>query len=326
MPSRHHLACLPLVCLLWLAGCAGAPQDGLAWREAWNLVVMDESGLIIEAQLAHGNTGLLRGQAQLAVTLFPARESTVVLRRTAPPQSVSFDSEGGEIRMVQNRLLRQDGDWTLHVREGREALDATLQMADRGGEVAPVTLVPGQRQWVLGAPVSHGEVYGAWRAGEQGDLGRGHGVLVRQSVDSWPGAQPSRSSLYLVAPDRSVVVESVGDQALAWIATTSGVRSGRSATIQRRGRELKLSLEPDLPATATIRLGRRSVVREPWDHLLPFERLLARIVAGWPLRTYERGRAKLTVDGATASCPVLLVHGQPPAPKGRRRARAKTEE
>ncbi len=326
MSLRRQLFRLVLSTFVLLMGCSDAPQDHLSWREAMNLVVLDQSGMFIEAQLSHGNTGLLRGQAHLAMTILPTRESSVAMYRTAAPQAVSFDAEAGSIRMVQNRLVEEGNSWTLHVREGREALDATLHLTARADEVAPVTLVPGQRQWILGAPVSHGEVNGAWRAGEQGGLVRGHGLLMRQSVDTWPGAEPSRSSVYLITPDRSVVVESVGDSAMAWIADLDGVRTGSTANIQRRGRELKLTLEPDLPVTATIRLGQRNVVRAPWDHLLPVERLLARLVAGWPLRAHERGRATLTVDGATHSCPALLVHGHAPKARERRRARTKTED
>lgn len=326
MRSGSSLLAALTATLLALVGCAQAPGERLSWREVLNLIVVDDGGTIVEAQLVHGNTGLLRGQAHLVVTLLPALESSVVFQRSLPPQAVTFDIEGGEIRMAQDRLVEHQGTWTLHLREGREALDATLHLTPRSDEIPPATLVPGQRQWILGAPVSHGEVTGAWRAGEQGDLVRGHGMLVRQSIDTWPGATPARSSLYLLGPQGSVGVESVGDATLAWVADEDGVRTGHTATIERRGRKLRLSLEPDLPVQATVRLARRSLVREPWEHLLPFERWFARLLRGWPLRTHERGQATLSIDGHESICPALFVHGQRPPASGRAARRARKQQ
>jgi hypothetical protein len=316
-----------LVGLLGLlaGGCASAPADKLSWREAWNLVVMDQSGLAIDAQLSQSNTGLLRGQGHITMTVFPPRESAVVLRRTAPPQAVRFAPEDGTLRLAHDHLVRSGDGWTLHVREGQEALDATIHLTPRAPELPPTTLVEGQRQWLLGAPVPHGQVTGAWRAGQQGGLIRGYGVLVRQSTDTWPGAEPSRSSVYLITPQQCIGVEQVGDSSLAWVASPEGVRSGSSAKVQLRGRKLVINLEPDLPVSATVRIGPRSVSREPWDHLLPGEGLLARLLAGWPQRTHQRGLAQIVVDGDAVTTTALLVHGRPP-PTMRRRSAAKVEE
>ncbi len=312
--------------VLLLAACASAPAERLSWRESWNLVVLDESGLLVDAQLTKGNTGLLKGQGHLSMTVFPQRDSTVLLRRTAPPQAVTWDADDGGLRLMQDRLEQGRDGWTLHVREGREALDATIHLTSRAPELAPATLVEGQRQWIMGVPVPHGQATGAWRAGEQGGLIRGYGVLVRQSTDTWPGEQPSRSSLYLITPERSIGIEQLGERSLTWMADGAGVHSGSSAQVQRRGRIVHIDLQPDLPVTARVRVGVRAVLREPWDHLLPFERLLARLVAGWPQRTHERGRAQLQVGDHTTVTTALLVHGQIPVSKKRRRAAAKAGE
>lgn len=310
---------LPVACLV-LTACVSAPADRLAWREAWNLVIMDDGGLLIEAELSRANTGLLRGQGHLAMTIFPRAESAVVLRRTTPPGAVSSDPISGSIDMTFDRLEHDRDGWTLHVREGRDALDATLHLTQSAPELAPTTMVEGQRQWVLGVPVPRGQATGAWRAGEQGGLIRGQGVLVRQSSDTWPGSEPARTSLYLITPERSIGVEQVGERSTTWVADSDGVRTGTTASIQRRGRQLDLSLEPDLPITAQVRLSARAIVREPWDHLLPFERLLARLLADWPLRTHQRGRAEIRVADQTFTSTALLVHGADPPAKRRRRA------
>ncbi len=313
-----------LLCLA-LAGCATAPSDRLSWREAWNLILLDEGGLLLEAQISRSNTGLLRGQGHLTMTVFPRQESAVVLRRTAPPQAVSFEAEAGSLRLVQDRLERSAEGWTLHVREGRDALDATIHLSPSAPELPPVTMVEGQRQWLLGAPVPHGQVTGAWRAGQQGGLIRGHGLLVRQSSDTWPGTEPSRSSIYLITPDRSIGVEQVGEHSLAWVAGPDGVRSTTTASVQRHGRKLDISLEPDLPVTASVRIGPRAVSREPWDHLLPGEGLLARLLVGWPQRTYQRGRATLVMDGESVTTTALLVHGRPPSTGRHKKTRGQEE-
>ncbi len=317
-----------LTCALFsgwlLAGCATAPSERLSWRESWNMVVADESGLFFDARMERGNTGLLAGQGQLSVTVIPTRDSVVQLERTAPPLAVQVEPEQGRISMVHDRLERGADGWTLHIREGREALDATLHLSPAAPELPPATLVEGPRQWLLGVPVPHGAVSGAWRAGKQGSLIQGHGVLIRQSTDTWPGDEPARSAVYIITPQRSVGVERVGDHSLAWMADIDGVQSGRTATFTRVGRKLLLDLRPDLPVTARLRVGVRSVVREPWAHLLPFERLAARLLFGWPLQTYERARAELEVDGEEIVAAALTVHGELPLDK-RRRPRARDD-
>jgi len=324
MSLRHIVLAATGLCL---AACSSAPADKLTWRDVWNLVVVDESGLLVDAQLIRSNTGLLRGQGHLNMTVFPTRDSAVVLYHSAPPQAVTVDPVSGSLRLMQNGLEhRDDGGWTLNVREGREALDATFHLTPAAPEIPPVTLVEGQRQWALGVPVSHGQVTGAWRAGHQGGLIQGHGVLVRQNMDTWPGVEPRRSSLYLISADQSIGVEMVGERSLAWLATDGEVLTSTTVTMKRQGRQLELSLEPELPVTAKIRVGVRSIVRETWGHLLPFERWLVRIAAGWPLRSYERGRAQVSVRGEPTTTPALLVHDQPPSPKRRRGARANAGE
>ncbi len=318
-------ALLSAACAL-LVACASAPEDRLTWRESWSLIAADESGLFVGARLRRGNTGLLRGQGQLDVTVFPPSESAVVLRRTAPPQAVRVDEASGTQALMHNGLVRSSDGWTLHVREGRDALDATIQLVPEAPELAPTTLVEGQRQWAVGAPVPHGAITGAWRAGKQGGLLRGYGVLVRERADTWPGDDPGRASTYLITPLRSVGVEWVGERAVAWLASPDGLRTSETVSLERSGRMLTIDLAPELPVSAKIRVGVRSVVQHPWDHLLPFERWIARLAAGWPMRTWERGRAQLTVDGETTTTAALMVHGGQPTPKKRRRDKAGAAE
>ncbi len=319
----------PLAALLVsvLVGCVGAPADRLSWREATKLVLADDSGMFMEARISRGNTGLLRGQAQLELTVYPARDSAVQLLRTAPPQAVIFDPDGGSLRVLSNRLEQDQDGWTLHVREGQEALDATIHLTPEVGELPPVTLVEGQRQWLVGAPVPLGQVTGAWRAGKQGGLVRGTGMLIRQSTDTWPSTDQGASSLYLFGNDLTLAVETVGQRSLCWLVTPEGLRSGGDATLERDGRRLAVSLEPSLPVTASVKLQRQSVSRERWDHLLPFERLFARLAAGWPRLSFERGRARVRLDGVEHNLSALLVHGRLPPPRApSRRAKAKAGE
>ncbi|MFH1464565.1 MAG: hypothetical protein ABIO70_09265 [Pseudomonadota bacterium] len=302
---------------LLLAGCAAAPSARLTWRETWELVAATDDGLLIEASVSQANTGLLRGQADLQVTIFPPRESAVVLHRTVPPQLVRFEPDRGELRLDQDHLDRSNGTWTLDIREGREALDATLHLAPGLPELPPTTLVEGARQWQLGAPVPLGEITGAWRAGEQGGLLRGEGMLVRQSSDTWPGVRPPRTEVYLFGMHHTLAVRTVGDAALCWLTGGDEVRVGHRAALRWESPRLGVDLAPDLPVSATIRLSPHTVQTEPWEHLLPFERLIARATVGWPLRTWERGNAQLTVDGVEEPATALIVHGEAPHGVGR---------
>lgn len=291
-----------------LAGCAAAPSSRLTWRETWDLVAATDDGLLIEARVVHTNTGLLRGQADLWVTLFPPRESTVVLHRTAPPQLVVYEPDTGSLRLAQDRLVEEAGTWTLHVREGEQALDATVHLAARAPAIPPVTLVAGARQDLVGAPVPAGTISGAWRAGEQGGLLHGRGALIRESADTWPAARPAPTSVHLFGSGHDAVVRIVAGRALAWVHGPEGLRRGEAADLRWEGDRLRVDLAP-LPASAAIRLARRTVRIEPWDRLLPFERLLARAAAGWPERIFERGLGELAVDGRSEPVTALVIHG-----------------
>jgi hypothetical protein len=318
-PSPRHRRSHWLAPLLALAllGCSAAPGDKLSWRESWTLLAVDEGGMWIEAELSRGNTGLLRGQGDLSVTVFPHKESAVLLQRRAAPQTVSFQTELGQIHLAQDRLERTTDGWTLQVREGREALDATLRLVPWVDELPPATLVEGKRQWIAGAPVPFGEVSGAWRAGEQGGLVRGHGMLLRSSSDTLPGAKPDHGTLVLLGTQRALAVQRAGDGSLAWCAGPEGVVASRDVVIERSRRDITVSLGTG--QRATLHLGPRAVVREPWSHLLGFERLLARMLDRLPLRTYQRGQAEIEADGERWPAKALMVHGDPP--KTRRQLR-----
>ncbi len=270
---------------------------------------MDDAGLVFDARMTESNTGLLKGQGILDVTVYPPRESPILLRRTAHPATVAFDPDAGSMRMVNNQLVQGERGWTLHVREGREALDATLQLVPRAAAIPPATLVQGQEQWLLGAPVPRAQVTGVWRAGAQGGMLEGWAVLLRESNDTFPKAQPARRSFHVLTPTMALGIEEVGGEALSWLVDASGQHVGGSASFQRKGRRLSISLAPDLPVEISALLSRSRVQRHPWEHLNFLERPLARLAAGWPQRTYERAKAVITVDGVATETRALFVHG-----------------
>ena len=321
MTARPLLRLAAALLAALLTACAGAPERSLAWREAWDLVAFGDDGVLIDARLERGNTGLLRGQGQLSMVVFPPHDSPVILRRTAAPGTVAFSAEAGDLRVAQDRLERRAGAWMLQVREGAEFLDAALQLVPEVAELPPATLVEGRRQWLVGAPVPAGSVAGAWRAGEAGGLLRGRGMLVRQSSDTWPGRAHPEGALTLANPRCLLAVRRVGDAALAWLYADGELRWARSVSIRRTGHRIELSLEPELAVTASVELARRRVLLEAWSQLIALERPLARLAFGTPDRAFERGTAELVVDGARERSTALLVGRElPQVPHRERRA------
>ncbi len=302
-----------LTLVVLLAACAGPPSQRLTWRESWELVGLGDDGTLFTARVTRANSGLLRGQAHLHAQVLPVRSSAVALRRSVPPQAVELSEDGQSMRLAYNRMELRDNTWTLSIREGQQAMDATWHLSRQAPELAPVTLVEGQRQWLLGAPMPLAQLSGAWSAGDQGALVRGSALLLRQSSDTWPSSQRGRRSFYLLADGYALAVEQVGAATLAWLATETGIEVARTARFVRDGRKLRISLEPDLPVTVTMRGGKSETSLQPWGHLLALERTAVRAAFGWPQHSWNRGRAVLTREGVELRSHGLLVERGPQA-------------
>ena len=275
-----------MIILMALLACQGNPSDRLTWRESWQIVGLDADGTFIDGSVTVGNTGLLRGQGHLRVSLYPRTESPVLLHGGAGPNEVLIEKE--EVRLGSDSLSLEEKTWTLAVREGQEALDATIRLTRPVGEVGPVTLQGGERQWLLGLPVPFGTLTGVWRAGEQVGLIDGVGCGIRQAGDAWPS--DDRRSLYIFTRSEMIGVELKGDEALAWMSDEDGVQVGHTAVITEGDRTLSVSLLPDLPFEAEISLNQHITVA-PQEHLTALEAIASEAAFGEPEVKLWRGWA-----------------------------------
>ncbi len=283
--------------LLLAAGCAGPPSASLAWDDAWEALIATRDGTVLVVRVAQGNTGLLRGEARIEVSALPPAGSPVVLRRRAAPADVGRDTEARVVRLASDRVTHGEGTWAVAVREGPDALDATVRLSALAKPVEPVALDEGRRQRTLGVPMPLAGAGGVWRSGSQGGVIDGRAVLMRESGDAWPDGRTARESLYVLGRERGAGVEILCDRSLAWTAGPAETRTGRTARIAREDRRLVVTVGPDLGLEATVRLDRASLVSAPWDDLSLIERPIAGLLAGWPVRVVERGEATVREPG-----------------------------
>lgn len=299
-----------VACALAMA-CGRVPTERLAWRESWELVGLDAGGTVTAIRFTRGNTGLLRGQAHVVAEALPRNESPVHMHRGGAPWEVQSDDTS--LRVGANGVALEGAEARIELREGSDAMDASLRLRTEAPAVPPVTLVPGDRQWILGVPVPRGRLVGAWRAGVQGAVVEGAGVLLRQSTDLLsPGTR--RDLLVLFGEGVVVGVARAGDGTLAWVAEGSEVRTGRRATFRQQGRTLQVSLEPDLPVHLEVRLRRVQLVGDPGERLLLPERLLAPRLGLAGLRILRRGLGQGTVDGRAVAGQALRISSEPAEP------------
>lgn len=272
---------------------------------------MTDHGMAIDATLTSGNLGLLKGQGHLAVALMPRRESPLNLRRHGAPSSVEISERGDSVRLLGNSLSRQADGWLLEVREGREALDATIQLqavenmpAER---LSPMTMVSGERQWIVGCEMPRANLNGAWRSGLRGDLLRGEAILLRRAGDALPGPELDRLSIYAFDPSFVLGIERTGEQVFAWFSDDSGTRQTRKVEIREQEGALRFDLSPEIPVKGSVLLKREPLVVYPWDHLLGLEQYFVRKTWGTPTRQLHLAIGRLDVAGIELETRTLVA-------------------
>ena len=297
----------PIPLLLLLAGCTRAPTERLFWREAWEMIAITDDGTLLDARTAIGNTGLLAGQGHLTMDMVSHTSTPLQIRRDASPSAVHRTAGDHLIRLLGDELQIEDSAWTLVVREGQSALDATIVLANdilpidvsadatarRRPQVPATTLVEGAQQWMVGAPLPAATLAGAWRSGEQGGILRGYGMAIRRSGDLPPSGDPVRTGVYIVAPRWSFAAEVIGDAGIGWFADETGVRTSRTVKITREGRRVLVALQPEVPMDARVDLDDTAVTHRAWAHFLLFERWAASLVWDPPDREIRLAQARI---------------------------------
>lgn len=312
-----------LLLLAAIVACEEVPSDRLTWRESWEMTSIGEDGTVLHGRVVVGNTGLLRGQGHVVLDVLPPSGTPIQLRRDVPPSALTRSEDGRTLVLGGDELAAGPDSWTLSVREGYSALDATIVLsADQlpadpttGGvpEVPSTEILTGERSWAVGVPLPLATLAGAWRAGEQGGLLRGAGMAVRRSGDTLPSGDPPRTSLHVCDPRWSLGVETAGTSGIAWLADATGVRTSRSVVLSRDGGRVLVDLAPDLPVTVRVQLEDRVIYASPWRHHLLFERWLVRLLLAPEGRETRRGRARVRTGEKSLEARAVYVLSAPPS-------------
>lgn len=294
------LAFLPL---LLLASCTTDPQDRVLWRESWEMVALTDDGMVMDARLVIGNTGLLKRQGHLTVDFISPTTTPLQVRRDLSPSAIARDPSGQLLTLLTNELQMTDRSWTLLVREGQKALDATVVLADdivpHGGDrpswIEPVALVEGDARWEVSAPVPAATLAGAWRSGDLGGILRGYGVATYAAGDVPPDGDVERQDVTAAGPHWAFGIRTLGDAGLAWFADDRGIRTSRSVSLRRDGDRIKISLQPQLAMDATLDLKAAGLVTQVWKHLLFFESWIVGLA--WSPPDRETRLASIRIHG-----------------------------
>jgi len=292
---------LAVLLALGSTACARAPTARVTWRETWETVALTDDGMLLDARVTIGNTGLLRGQGHLVLDFVPPSSTPLEVRRDASPAAVHQAPDGSTIHFLTDSLEMKPDAWTLVTREGYDVMDATMVLAGNlippGSEhpstVPPTVLVEGSRQWTVGAPIPLGTLAGAWRSAEQGGLLRGYGCTIHRSGDISPSGTPERTAVYAFGPDWSFVAETRGSTGIGWYADAAGVRTSRTVSLTRDGDRIRVSLEPQVPVVANLEAGEIAMVSHPWSNLIFFERWTASVLWDPPDREIRLGRIRV---------------------------------
>ena len=293
--------------LLLATACGRNPSEQLSWQETWEIVAITDDAYFLDAAMTVTNSGLLRGQGHVVVNLLRAGDSPIPLHSSIAPSAVDLHPRGDYLRMGSNTLDVERSGWTMSVREGESALDATIHLsADTlpripGSQaipsVPPTTLVDGARQWVVGSPVPLATLNGAWRSGDRGGIFQGAGMAIHRAGDIWPLDRHKRFSFYACDQSWSIGIEQIGEHAVTWLATADGVQTGHTLSIKTSPSRVALNLEPDIQARIRFPIVQSTWRFPQWSHLLPFEGWVAARIWDPPVQQVQTVTAWVVVQG-----------------------------
>lgn len=290
-----------------LLACGPRPEDGLAWRERWELLGALEDGTTIDARAEISNTGLLRGQGHLRLERWKTDESPILTGADAPPNVVSLEADRSGLTMGEDGVWREpNGSWRYNLLSSD--LGATLTLAPEVEATSPVTTLTGGGQWAIEALIPAGELTGWLESGKRGGLLRGRGVLVHRGGDGRP--EGARLAAYALGDGVAVGIDTQGALTLAW-ATVAGERlDARDAKLSMSPEgKVTLDFRPSADLVVTLRPRAPAGSRDPYEHLLGFERLLAQLVFPADARQLSRALADVAAGGARRTVPGLILQG-----------------
>ncbi len=199
---------------LGLTACAAQPEDRLTWRESWELILITGKGQIVDARVAVGNTGLLKGQGHLRFDRWVEGGAAINFGTRSAPSQTGVWAERERVRIGGDLLDLERQNWTLRVQS--DEANAVVHLAPTSSlQVTPATApAPGGR-WTVAATLSDGRATGWVEAGERGGAIDGRGVLLYRGGDGV--LQGPRRTLILQGGDASIGYDGQGDFILAWL-------------------------------------------------------------------------------------------------------------
>ncbi len=297
-----------MIGLLGLLACGGPrPEDALTWRESWELLGALEDGTTIDARASVGNTGLLRGQGHLRLERWNPHEGAIITGADAPPGVVTLDDDRRSLRMGRDGVWREDdGSWRYAL-VGAE-LGATLTLLPELEPAPPATTLEGGGQRSAEAPVPLGELTGWLESGKRGGLMRGRGVLVHRGGDG--RAQGARLAAWALGPGLGIGVDTEGGLTLGWAGVDGRLLDASDAKLSGDAEgKVTLDFRPASEVWVTLRPRPPAGERDPYEHLLGFERALAGWLAPVEPRRLTRALAEVHVGDSTRTVPGLILRG-----------------
>ena len=286
-----------------LLACS-APQDSLTWVEAWEVVILNSDGNLVDLRFVQSNTGIWKGTGYARGDVARRKESTIRLGYDAYPEEVEV-LDGG-LRLGPDYIEPSADGWQVRFREGNELdgyRDLRMGVLASGMEVPPME----REGWRLEVVDPLAQVSGALVAGGRHRILRGRGVLLHQSGDAPPALQGQRrQAAYALAEDLSIGVEQLGGDVIGWAWIEGELHLG-SPILSRDGRDVMLDFQPELPLKVRIAERGPHLEEDPYEELMGVERAAVGVWAGVPTRRLSGGFADIRWKDQTLSAPALTL-------------------
>lgn len=293
--------------LLLLTACGPRPEDALRWSERWEMIGALEDGTTIDGRVSVGNTGLLRGQGHVRLERWNPHESPIIAGSDAPPGLVALDPDRASVRMGRDGIWQEeDGSWRFALLSSD--LGATLTLDPELEKVGPeVAMVDGQ-QWASEAVIPTGKLSGWLESGKRGGLLQGRGVLIHRGGDGRP--EGPRLAAFVLGSDLGLGIDTLGGASLSWVGLNGHLQDSRDAQLSASADgTILLDFRPAANVWASLRPRPPAGSRDPYEHLLGFERPLAQWALPAAPRELSRALAEVHVGETTRTLPALILRG-----------------
>lgn len=300
----------PALALLVLGACTVPTTQQPTWREAWELLVCMDDGGLLDARVAVGNTGVLKGQGHLRLDRWRADDAPINFARTSAPGETGVWEERDRVAIGPDRLGVEREGWTLRVQSGQAKAVLHLDQTD-GPAVLDATHALDAGTWTVSAPLPAARATGWIEAGKRGGAVSGHGMMTWRGGVGAP-AWPRRAVYVMGGGDTSIGLDTHGDVRLAWARVAGRDLDTSAATLRPTADgELLLDLAPAEDVTVRLVPRRTKGETDPFEHLNIVEKQALRARGGPPVRRVQLMQAWIRSGSREERAPAVLVEVAP---------------